>query len=347
MDTEDRKQDVGRSEDFEVGFFRPQDAQGIVRLFQAVYGDGYPIRVFYDPEALTTANAIGQYYSIVARTPSGEVAGVQHAFRSAPYERLYEAGAGLVLKEYRNLALTKRMLHFLFDEWIPKQANVEETFGEAVCNHVYMQRTVAQMGHVETALEVALMPAEAYDKEGSASGRVAALLAFRCYKPRPHAIFLPEVYDKELRFIYSGLDDVRTLASADRELPTDESSYGEITVFDFARVARIAMHRTGADFDRSIHDLERTALDRKALVIQIWLKLSSPWVGSAVDILRGRGYFFGGALPRWFDDDGLLMQKLFVNPDFDGIQLHEDRAKEILGMIRDDWSRTRASNRHQ
>src|SRR5208283_705645 len=128
------------------------------------------------------------------------------------------------------------------DEWVPKQEAIEETFGEAVCNHPYMQRVVSQMGHFETALEVALMPAEAYDKEGRATGRVAALLIFRSYKPKPHGVFLPPAYEKELRWIYSRLDDSRDLGAAEKSVPVDLPSKGKMTVFDFARVARIAIH---------------------------------------------------------------------------------------------------------
>ncbi len=38
-----------------------------------------------------------------------------------------------------------------------------------------------------------------------------------------------------------------------------------------------------------------------------WLNLAEPWVGDAAAILREKGYFWGGVLPRWFDTDGLLM----------------------------------------
>ncbi len=35
-------------ESFTVGEFQPEDAEGIVRLFRSVYGEHYPIRLFYD-----------------------------------------------------------------------------------------------------------------------------------------------------------------------------------------------------------------------------------------------------------------------------------------------------------
>lgn len=43
-------------ENFDVGSFRPEDAEGIVRLFRAVYGEHYPIKLFYDPQAIIAVN---------------------------------------------------------------------------------------------------------------------------------------------------------------------------------------------------------------------------------------------------------------------------------------------------
>ena len=324
---------------FDVDYFRPEDAEGIVRLFRAVYGEHYPIRLFYDPEAIIAANVEGRYYSIVARTDEGDVIGVDHLFRSAPYPSLYEAGVGLVLKEYRNTGANTRMLQFLYEEFVPGQSNIEEVFGEAVCNHPFMQKAIAKYSQVETGIEVALMPAEVYNKEGTAAGRVATLTCFRCYKPNPHRIFLPGAYEQELRWIYSRLDDRRELILSADSLPAAPATQADMTFFEFARVARIAIPVIGVDIQTRLDDLERQALTKNAVVLQVWLNLTEPWVGEAVDVLRKRGYFFGGALPRWFDGDGLLLQKLLCPPDFDGIVLVSDFAKELLEIIKRDWRR--------
>jgi GNAT superfamily N-acetyltransferase len=326
---------------YEMDAFRPEDAAGIVNLFRAVYGEGYPIRLFYDENALAEANTEGKCYSLVARTPAGDVVGVEHLFRSAPYERLYEAGAGLVLKDYRKQGITKRLLQFIFNQWGPARETIEEMFGEPVCNHLHMQKLVGALGFMETALEVALMPAEAYNKERSAAGRVAALLAFRCYKSKPHTVFLPAAYEDQLRLIYSRIDDSREICRADRELPSSVASRANMTVFDFARVARIGMNETGSDFLEYLTNLESRAVTDNATVLQVWLKLGDPWVGAAVEIMRNKNYFLGGILPRWFDQDGLLMQKVLCEPSFEGIQLHSDWAGTIGQMVREDWSRTR------
>jgi hypothetical protein len=325
----------------EVGSFRPEDAEGIAALFRAVYGESYPVRIFYDPQALTEANAAGTYYSIVARDADDKVVGAVNLFRSAPYEALYELGSGLVLREYRKLGVNRRMFEFAFEQWVPRQQGIEEVWGEPVCNHVTNQKAVHDFHYIETALEVALMPSEAYDKEKSASGRVSALSAFRCYRPKSHTVYLPAVYEKELTFLYSALDDERTILISDQRLPEFIESSVDMTVFDFASVCRMAVRSMGSDFGSYLEKLETKALEQKVVVLQAWLNLGYSWVGAAVNILRDRDYFLGGLLPRWFGEDGLLMQKILIDPDLESVQLYSDRAKQIFAMVQADWLRTR------
>ncbi|MBA4397403.1 MAG: hypothetical protein C0394_08475 [Syntrophus sp. (in: bacteria)] len=348
MKSDDDKPMPHEQEPFTVGGFRPEDADGIVRLFRAVYGEGYPIRLFYDPAAITAANREGRYYSIVARAPAGEIVGATHLYNSAaPCKVLYEWGAGLVLKEYRNLGVNSHLGAFLLDNFITRNPHIEEVFGEPVCNHPVLQKAVIPLKFIETAIEVALMPAEAYSREKSAAGRVATLTAFRCYKPKPHRIFLPPAYEQELRGIYARLDDARDVVVSEGEIPGARPTKADLTVFDFARVARIAVPETGGDFSNRLAVLEGEALLKNTVVFQVWLNLTEPWAGAAVDILRDRGYFFGGALPRWFDGDGFLMQKLLCPPDFESIVLVSDFAKQLLEFIKQDWRRaaSRQENR--
>jgi hypothetical protein len=334
--------ETNAAEDIEVGILRPEDAAGVVSLVKSVYGDGYPVRVFYDADALVQANAAREYLSIVAKTRSGKVVGVMNLFSSAPHPALYESGAGMVMKEYRKLGIGARLGDYLYRVWAPAQDFIDALFGEPVCNHLVMQKQVEEHKFVETALEVALMPAAAYGKEASASGRVATLLAFRSRKPRPHAAFLPPQYEDALRYIYSDFDDHRDLMVSAAETPPDSSSDCKMTVFDFAQVARIAVSRIGADFESSLTSLESQALEQGVLVNQLWLNLSFPWVGQAVDIVRKKGYFFGGALPRWFNDDGMLMQKVLCDPNFGEIQIYSDRARRITDFVKKDYIRAQS-----
>ena len=321
-----------------IHLYRPEDAPGICRLFQAVYGDNYPVKRFYKPEELAEALDAGENYSIVARKENGDIIGHMALFRSSPYPGLYECGAGLVLPEYRQGGINQLMFYYLFERLAP-ELGVAETWGEAVCNHVYIQKTCQSNKHIETGLEIDLMPAETYAKEKSSSGRVASLLVFRSYVPRPHTVYLPPVYEKALRSIYSALDDRRTIEVCGDTPPAGICSGASLEVYEFPQVARIAVTAIGEDFESYFNGLENEILTGKIKVIQVSVSLACPWAGSAVEVLRARGYFISGILPRWFDDDALLMQKILGRPDWEGIHLFSERAGEMLGIVRNDWER--------
>ncbi|ABK17697.1 GNAT family N-acetyltransferase [Syntrophobacter fumaroxidans] len=326
-------------EKMEVGLFRPEDGAGIGELFRTIYGDGYPARHVYDPVELAAALERGDNYPVVARGPVGKIIGHVALFRSSPYGKLFEAGAGAVLPEHRNAGINRLLLAFAYERLAP-ELELEETWGEAVCNHIYMQRTIATFNHVETALEVALMPAEAYEKERSAAGRVASVAVFRAYRPRPHVVRVPEAYAEALRFLYAGLDDARTLSPGEADIPPDSVSRAEVGMLPFAGVARMAVARVGGDFESRLDALEKDVLPQGFKVIQVSLGLGRPWIDRAVSALRGRGYFLGGVLPRWFDEDALLMQKIIGDPCWEGIRLFSERAAKILELVREDWRRT-------
>lgn len=319
-----------------IHLYRPEDAPGICRLFQAVYGDHYPVKRFYKPEELAEALDAGENYSVVARKENGDITGHMALFRSSPYPGLYECGAGLVLPEYRQEGINALLLYHVYERLVP-ELGVAETWGEAGCNHVYQQKTVRRYKHIETGLEIDLMPAETYAKEKSASGRVASLVVFRSYVPRPHTVYLPPVYEKALRSIYSELDDRRTIDVCGDTPPAGICSRASLEVFEFPQVARIAVAAIGEDFESYFNGLENEILTGKIKVIQVSLNLACRWAGRAVEVLRGRGYFIGGILPRWFDDDALLMQKILGRPDWESIHLFTDWAGEILRIVRNDW----------
>jgi len=323
---------------FTVDRFRPEDAQGVVRLFEAVYGNDYPVKMYYDPDSLKRANRTGECHSVVARTSDGLIVGVHNLMKSGHIDALYEWGAGLVLAEYRSLGITESIANHMMNEVVPG-LGIEEVFGEPPCAHVIMQRLCARIGFIETALELCLMPANLYDRKKPASARMSTLLGFRCFKPKPHIVFLPRVYEDELRYLYSALDDERTLVPATEVRPEAVPSELRMQTFDFAQVARITICHAGEDLAYRLAELEQDALSRNVLVMQAWLKLDTPTVTAAVDILRSRGYFIGGVLPRWFDTDGLLMQQLRCRPDLQSLALYTDRARSILQLVARDWER--------
>jgi GNAT superfamily N-acetyltransferase len=318
-----------------IDLLRPKDAPGVADCFRAVYGEGYPVKTYYHPEQLMAAVEKREIIEAVARTAKGEVVAVMAMYRTAPFTGIYETGAGLVLPQYRRRGLNHRLVAFLYDEVVPRYG-VPLVYGESVLNHVYQQKSQFALGSIPTALEIDLMPAAAYTREHSAPGRVSALLDHRSFIPRPHPVHLPRVYDAWLREIYAWTRLERTLQTVDPVLPPSGDTVMTGQVFDFAQVARVAVGTIGADFKARAEDLRQDLTAAGVVITQFWLSLGSPHVGGAVEELRARGFYFGGLLPRWFDDDGLLMQSTPRPIDWDSIQIYSDQGQRLGEMVRAD-----------
>ncbi len=326
---------------WDLDLFQPEDAEGVARLFRTVYGNDYSIKIYLDPDGLREENQAGRIISSVARTPEGDIIGHTALFRSAPYEKLYESGASAVLPEYRGEAIFSRMIRHSLD-FGTKVMGVEAIMGESVCNHLFTQRLSAGIGFFSCAVAVDLMPAEFYAKEKSASGRVAALSDFKTMVPRPQTLYIPKQYVEDLRFIYKDFDDERNLIASESPIPIGKLSILEGQYFPFARVLRIAVLDAGEDLADIICE-EQRKYDADGLnVTQVWLNLSQPWTGEAANRLFSQGFFLGGVLPRWFNDDALMLQKVAGTPNWEGIHLLTDRSRALVHMVRQDWKRAMA-----
>ncbi|RJQ58071.1 MAG: hypothetical protein C4530_11380 [Desulfobacteraceae bacterium] len=335
-----KEYDIEPGQEWEIDLFRPEDGDGVVRLFLSVYGKGYPVNTYIDRGLLIDENAAGRIISSVARTSKGDIVGHDALFCSAPCDRIREAGAGVVHASYRGgKGIFGRLVAHAMETGA-KRFGVEAVYGESVCNHVFSQKMTQKLGWITQAIEVDLMPASAYEMEGSATGRVSSLFDCITLQSKPHSVFIPSCYEDALRFIYSGLDDSREILVGQGKPAPGSTTRMEVQYFDFAQVGRMAVREPGADFMQTFEAEEKKIAGRGGIVFQVWLNLACPGIGVAVDALRQRGYFLGGVLPRWFDTDGLLMQRIAKTPNWDSIQVQFDRAKRILDLVKEDWKRT-------
>ncbi|MFH1981332.1 MAG: hypothetical protein ABIL58_05790 [Pseudomonadota bacterium] len=332
-------ENVDQTAPVEIDLLRPEDAPQVADLFRKVYGEGYPVGDYYQPEILVEANRSGRIISSVARTPEGRVVGHNALFSHVPHPKTYESGAGLVDPEYRAGNLFTRMCSHGVALGGPR-FGVAAVWGEPVCNHVFSQRMCRSIGWISMALEVGLMPAAAYTKEKSAVGRVSALQDFITLRPSAHRVYLPAVYTESIGWLYDEFDDTREVTTSTDPLPAGVSTRIDNHIIPSAQLARMTLWDTGPDLDRALAAAETEAAAQGVAVFQAWLSLGNPWSGSAVAVMQARGYFLGGVLPRWFGVDGLLMQKLHSPPDWDTIKLAFDRSKRLCELVRTDWEKT-------
>lgn len=336
---QDETYEIEAGQSYEVDLFRPEDAEGVARLFLTVYGREYPFKAFIDPGILAEENAAGRIISSVVRTEKGDIVGHNALFNSSPWHGIKESGAGLVHPLYRGGKglFTNMVIHG--QDVGAEKFGVQGIYGEAVCNHLFAQKTTHSVGWKLMGLEIALVPGETYAKEKNAPGRVTCAFYFKTLRPCHHTVHLPGTYASALEYIYENLDDTREFRISEQNLPDTATDIG-LQVFDFAQVARMEIHAAGGDFGAAFDRQEEEALAKNVETIQAWVNLSHPWSGRVVDELRRRGYYLGGVLPRWLEQDGLLMQKTLIPPAWDQIQLAFDRTKKILEIVRNDWAAT-------
>lgn len=324
-----------------VDFFRPADAKGVADLFRSVYGEDYHVKSVYDPEQLIAELRSGTTYRAVARTAEGEIIG--HTAFCASSElnpALYEALQLLVHHAWRGTDVAVKLNQFAIPQ-IPIKYKLKQVWGEAVCNHHFSQRMYTGNRYGETGLELELLPGEgmARSMQAANTGRVAAVVVFRPYEARPRTVYLPPAYRPELEFFYADFDHGHRFASGDGTLPGGKATTGKLSLYPQVAVARMNFFDIGGDFSAVLTEYDRQAHDNGIFVRQAFLPLTVSATGQAADILRQQGFFIGGVMPRWFGDDALLMQKIVGMPNFEGICLYTDRAKEMLSLVKADWQR--------
>ena len=340
----DHESPVEPGQKFEIDFFRPEDAAGIASLFYSIYGPQYPFDTYYYPEKIIEGNEKGTMHSLIARTRKGDVIAYAALYRSSPpHPKLLEVGQFMVHKQYRNSTAAYRLAKFMGSDLIPRVAP-DGVFGEALCTHVTSQKGMAMINFRDVAIELDQLPPKMYEMENATpTGRISCLVQFLSHNDRPHELFVPGAYREQIEFILSDIDISRTLTVSNLSIPPGSTTEFSKQAVKQAGVLRAGIKSAGADLEKIMVQMEEQARSEELPVTQIFISLEKPWLSAAVELLRQRGYFFCGYAPRWFDSDGILMQKISSSPDFGAVALYSDKAKKILEYTQEDWMRATGS----
>jgi len=322
-------------QDVTMGLFRPEDALGVALAYYETYGDTFPLEHVYDPEEIVRRNATDDQYTVVARTPRGEVVGLFGLFRHAPNPGVYEAGQLMVLKSYRKRHISTEFSLLAHDK-LPKQLRIPVVFLEAVSNHTVSQLIALPRGLAFTGLEVECMPSGVQAKENDASPNISLFLMFKLFEKTSCDVYLPEPYRTFCETMYAELALPRAFSSA--AALTGETLASPFFIQETG-LMRLTVTRAGRDFGEAVSAAEAKAGPRG--LIQVFLNLGDATAPPAVEMLRGRGYFLAGLLPYWFGADGLLLQKVRLEPDWDAIHGVDQKATAIRDMVREDFERTK------
>lgn len=188
---------------------RPEDAEAIVGLVSATYGDSYPHPEFYDPAEVRAMQAEGSLVSLVAvEDESGTVVGHYALKRPDGTFCSAETAAAMVSQQHRGAKLMDRMREVL--EQKASELGLLGIYGTPVTSHPFSQKTYDRRHNTPTGL---LLGNEQISLAGFHERRTENALAYFKYltPPEPQELLVPAELQALAREIYADLGAPVTL----------------------------------------------------------------------------------------------------------------------------------------
>lgn len=302
----------------EVTPFQPSQVETVIEIFRDVYGGDYPLPAVYDRDFWITRNETNELFTYVA-TKGERVLGLVSFYRSAPYPGLYEFGRLAVRPEHRKAGLGHQLLARALEQF-SKEPVASGAFGEMDCRWKVSQNMIHQLSFQDTALAVDFFP-----------GRTSAVLAYFDMRDRAHKVHLAPRWKELLVFCYEDLGLRREFVHQGQAL-RGRSEF-RVSYAERLQVAHLDCSEPGEDFGQRLAEVEFP----EAQVYQLRLNLEDPRSIAAAEAAFQQGYRCCGLLPRWFDGDGLLLQRNLAVPDWGHDQIASRRAQELARRIEFLW----------
>lgn len=308
-------------------------APGVCSLYRTVYGDDFPLSSVYDPSALLEANEQGRQVNLVA-LEEDRIVGQAVTVRSAWNPRLYELVGLMVLPEFRKSGLGGDLARALLEDVFPT-LNWGVRYTESVTAHVKSQKVDIAMGHIHCALALENVPAKTFghDKVFGDVRRGSSIMSF--FENRENlstgTTVLPARYAEVLHELASGFS-TRSFA----EDTAGPSGISELQVIPFQDAGTVYLIGKKVGKDMSI-ELDKVLEEISGMYCTLLQLPLVPGISAAVESARERGFSLGGFLPGWFPEgDGILLQRLTSEPDWDAINVLPGREERLVELVRSD-----------
>ncbi|MFA6809119.1 MAG: GNAT family N-acetyltransferase [Eubacteriales bacterium] len=327
------------SQVLDIGLFHPEDAPSLLKLYQNP-NSGLPsqgslnsiekiIEHFHSPDI----------YLVLARSSEGEILGYIDLFHINVKAGSLFINMGFVLPNHRAQNIGNQLMNYVINV-LAVDLKVEHVSGDILCHHTHMQKLIINFQGKIRGYDIALA-VDAYNPQSPGKqARTSALIMGGTFITRPQTLYLPDIYKKDLLNMYDAWHCWHRFLSSDSNLPVETQTTGRLNMITSFHLARIIIYKIGSDFATFFREMEeKIKLNQNITVIQVYLPLTTPFSGGAVDILRSKAYFLGGPIPRWYNprNDALLMQKMNCEPNFAGIKVFSEHAHMILDIVKKDW----------
>lgn len=311
--------------------FEEGDAAGITRVIYQNYGTTYYKKLYYDTDAIKSANKDGAIISIVAKH-EGEIVG-HFAMIPSGVSNLAEIGAAVVDPTFKHTGIMNRMFDHLVT--VAQQKGFDAIYGEGVMLHPYSQKANLHHGMNESALLLGEVPSfmeiEHLPKKSKRSG---VLIAFLLFDKTPRSLFLPLRYQSIIEESYqqAGID----IQPACRPISTQEPPI-HYRVNELLNTATLVINDLFTK--EQLKALLETFFIRNCDMIYADINLHRiQSIDTVVEMLNQSSFFYSGIFFSFYANEDYLRLQRKNSPNIEEEQLvcYSSTSKKLLAFITQD-----------
>jgi hypothetical protein len=321
--------------------FRSEDAAGVTRLVEGVYGDTYYPRDLYSPDEIVHLNEAEKLVSIVALDSAGQVIG-HYALERPDLGAVAEASDAIVAPEYRHHHLLEEMRPLLRAE--AKRLGLTGLVGYPVTNHVFSQKAEDHFGSHPCGVALGLWPCSFHNMPEPLTQRMSFVIYFDYVSPATHVVHVAAPHREMISRIYQQYGICHELSEIAPRVET-----GDIVLEHEPEVqtGTIRVRRAGADTAAAVRQAREKLCDGcGAKAVTLELPLFQPETVEICRAVEEDGFFFSGLGPAFVaGGDALLMQFLAEDLDLSLIEIENPFAKELLAYVARERERVERARR--
>ena len=326
---------------YNIRRFCSDDAAGVVRLVEGVYGDTYYPRDLYTPEQIVHLNESEKLVSVVALDSALQVIG-HYALERPDLGAVAEASDAIVAMGYRHHHLFEEMRPLLREEG--KRLGLTGLVSYAVTNHPFTQKAEDHFGSHPCGVALGLWPRSFHNMPAPLTQRMSFVIYFDYLSPATHVVHVAAPHQEMISRIYQQYGISHELCEIAPRVET-----GDIVLEHEPEVqtGTIRVRRAGADTAASLRQACEKLCDgcgTKAVTLE--LPLGQPETAEVCRAAEEAGFFFSGLGPAFAaDGDALLMQFLTEDIDLSLIEIENPFAKDLLAYVGRERERVQKARR--
>ena len=320
--------------------FCSDDAAGVTRLVEGVYGDTYYPRDLYTPEQIIHLNESEKLVSVVALDSARQVIG-HYALERPDLGAVAEASDAIVAIAYRHHHLFEEMRPLLREEG--KRLGLTGLVSYAVTNHPFTQKAEDHFGSHPCGVALGLWPRSFHNMPEALTQRMSFVMYFDYLSPATHVVHVAAPHREMISRIYQQYGICHELCEVPSRVET-----GEIVLEHEPEVqtGTIRVRRAGADTAAALGQACEKLCDGGAKAVTLELPLSQPETAEICRAAEEAGFFFSGLGPAFAaDGDTLLMQFLTEDLDLSLIEIENPFAKDLLAYVGRERERVQQARR--